>query len=265
LTNLTETVSGTGPEPDETAIQVRTPTRRQVARHGAQSVLEKYGIVVVLIVLMVVGQILYSGFLDLSNVSNLLAQNASVGLVAIGMTFVILGEGFDLSVGGTYALAAVLYAQISAGHPVALGALAAIGAGVGAGLINGAVVARVRVNPFVATLGSGFVFSGLAYIYSKSAPISVDKPGFQWLGSGSLGGVPVSIWAFAVVALASALILARTVYGRNVYAVGGNLEACRLAGIRVGMVRGSTYVLTGALAAVGGIMITGETGTPLRW
>jgi ribose transport system permease protein len=260
LADVAETVSGHGLGPEEAVRPVPLGTQRQFARHGAQSVLGKFGIVVVLLVLMVVGQILYSGFLDWSNVSNLLAQNASVGLVAIGMTFVILGEGFDLSVGGTYALASVLYAQISAGHSVALGALAAIGAGVAAGLINGAVVARVRVNPFVATLGSGFVFSGLAYIYSKSAPISVDKPGFQWLGSAGLGGVPVSIWAFAAVALVSAGILARTVYGRNVYAVGGNLEACRLAGIRVGMVRGSTYVLTGALAAIGGIMITGETG-----
>jgi ribose transport system permease protein len=235
-------------------------SRGEIIRYATGIVLAKFGIVAVLIVLIVVGEITYPGFLARSNISDLVSQNASIGLVAIGMTFVILGEGFDLSVGGTYALSSVLYAQISVGHPVALAAAAALGAGLVAGLINGEVVARVRVNPFVATLGSGFVFSGLAYIYSKSAPISVQKAGFQWLGAGTLGGVPVAIWALAVVALVAAFILSRTVYGRNVYAVGGNLEACRLAGIRVGMVRGSTYVITGGLAALGGIMITGAVG-----
>lgn len=242
-------------------VEEATVDRRQrKVLHVAGLILEKFGIIVVLLILMGVGEYLYSGFLSLQNVSNIMTQNASVGLVAIGMTFVILGQGFDLSVGGIYALSAVLYPGIALHHSVILGATAAIAAGLAAGLLNGAVVARVKVNPFVATLGSGFVFSGFAYIYSSSAPITVAKTGFQWLGAGHLGGVPVSIWAFVATAVVATAILAKTAYGRNVYAVGGNPEACHLAGVRVGMVRGSTYMITGLMAAVGGIMITSQIG-----
>jgi ribose transport system permease protein len=237
---------GSGPTQSE---QVSNNQTRPLRFRIVEVILGKFGIVIVLAVLMVTGQILYSSFLTLGNVSNVISQNASVGIVAIGMTYVIIGQGFDLSVGGIYALSSVL-----------LGAAAALGAGLAAGLINAAVVARVKVNPFVATLGSGFVFSGMAYIYSNSAPISVSKPGFQWLGAQSMLGVPVAIWTLVVVTLIGAFVLTLTAYGRNIFAIGGNPEASRLAGVRVGLVRGSTYVITGVLAALGGIMITSQIG-----
>jgi ribose transport system permease protein len=248
---------GSGPTQSE---QVSNNQTRPLRFRIVEVILGKFGIVIVLAVLMVTGQILYSSFLTLGNVSNVISQNASVGIVAIGMTYVIIGQGFDLSVGGIYALSSVLYPGVAANHSVLLGAAAALGAGLAAGLINAAVVARVKVNPFVATLGSGFVFSGMAYIYSNSAPISVSKPGFQWLGAQSMLGVPVAIWTLVVVTLIGAFVLTLTAYGRNIFAIGGNPEASRLAGVRVGLVRGSTYVITGVLAALGGIMITSQIG-----
>jgi ribose transport system permease protein len=230
---------GSGPTQSE---QVSNNQTRPLRFRIVEVILGKFGIVIVLAVLMVTGQILYSSFLTLGNVSNVISQNASVGIVAIGMTYVIIGQGFDLSVGGIYALSSVLYPGVAANHSVLLGAAAALGAGLAAGLINAAVVARVKVNPFVAT------------------PISVSKPGFQWLGAQSMLGVPVAIWTLVVVTLIGAFVLTLTAYGRNIFAIGGNPEASRLAGVRVGLVRGSTYVITGVLAALGGIMITSQIG-----
>ena len=259
MTEISESHHRVEPVPDLSKVSVREGAHPLHLRI-AEVILGRFGIVLFMAVLMVVGQILYSSFLTLGNVSNVISQNASVGIVAIGMTYVIIGQGFDLSVGGIYALASVLYPGIAANQSVLLGAAAALGAGLSAGLINAAVVARVKVNPFVATLGSGFVFSGLAYIYTNSAPISVSKPGFQWLGAQAMLGIPVSIWTLAIITLIGAFLLSMTSYGRNIYAIGGNLEASRLAGVRVGMVRGSTYVITGVLAALGGIMVTSQIG-----
>ena len=219
----------------------------------------KYGIVFVLLILVVAGQLVYNQFLTISNLSTILSQNAAVGVVAVGMTFVILAQGFDLSVGGIFALASVIYAGVAQQSSVLTGIAAAIGVGLAAGLINGAVVSRVRVNPFVTTLGSGYVFAGLAYLYA-TAPIGVNKAGFQLLGTGAIAGIPITIVILVVTTAVATVILWKTVYGRNVFAVGGNLEASRLAGIRVGMTRGSTYLITGGLAALAAVLSVSQLG-----
>lgn len=214
-------------------------------------------IVWVLAILVIVSQVLYPGFLDLQNVYNLLSQNAPVGLIAVGMTFVMVAGGFDLSVGPMYAAGAVLYAGLSkmASLPLPVAAFATILFGLLGGSANGLLITRLRVNPFVATLGSSSIITGLAFLYSHSAPIMVDRPEFTAFGTASWLGVPISVEVLFAAFVVGAVVLAKTVYGRSLYAVGGNLEAARLAGLRVDWLRLSTYALVGGLATLAGIII----------
>ena len=171
------------------------------------------------------------------------------------MTFVIIGGGFDLSAGSTLSVCAIVY-SICANHMGLLfAALIALAVGLAAGAINGVIISRFKVNPFVATLGTGSIYLGIAYIISQSNPITVTKVSFQTLGNNAWLGVPIDVWLLAVAIGAAAFILAKTKFGRSVYAVGGNAEASRLCGIRVDGVRATTYVVIGGAAAVAGMVV----------
>ncbi|GAB2550075.1 ABC transporter permease [Leucobacter ruminantium] len=222
----------------------------------------KYAMFGVLVALIVVATILYPGFLNPANIGNILAQNAAVGLIAIGMTFVIISGGFDLSVGATYALGATLFAGLTlqTGSVVVAG-IGALAAGLIAGLVNGLIISRLSVNPFVATLGTSSVISGIAYIYSNSSPFIVNSvPAFQDLALTRIAGVVLPIWILIIAFVLAAVLLAKTTYGRNVYAVGGNYEAAWLTGLRVKGLNSSVYVFTGALAALAGMMDSSRLG-----
>ncbi|GAA2178593.1 ABC transporter permease [Leucobacter tardus] len=222
----------------------------------------KYGMLGALVALIVVATIIYPGFLNPANIGNILTQNAAVGLIAIGMTFVIISGGFDLSVGATYALGATLFAGLTLQTgSVFIAGIGALAAGLIAGAINGFIVARLGVNPFVATLGTSSVFSGVAYIYSNSSPFIVNgNPAFQDLALTRIAGVFLPIWVLIVAFILAALLLAKTTYGRNVYAVGGNYEAAWLSGLRVRGLNGSVYLMTGVLAALAGMMDASRLG-----
>ncbi len=217
--------------------------------------LVKYSMLVVLVLLVVVATFLYDGFLAPANIRDILVQNAAVGIIAVGMTFVIISGGFDLSVGATYALGSTVFAgvTISTGS-VALAGAAALAAGLLCGLANGLLVAKLHINPFVATLGSASVISGLAYIYSNSAPFIVSQPGFQSLSKSHTMGIPTPIFILILTMIVGGIVLAKTTIGRNVQAVGGNAEAGWLSGLRVPSITASVYVLTGALAALAGMI-----------
>lgn len=221
----------------------------------------EFGIVWVLIVLVIVSAILYPGFLDLDNLRNVLSQNAPIGIVAAGMTFVMIAGGFDLSVGAIVALAAILDAKLAGSMPLVAAAALSLAAGAGVGVFNGLVITRLRVNPFVATLGSGSIIGGLAFLVSHSESISVDRPSFMTLGNGSWWSVPISIWLLVAVMVVAGLVLSRMVFGSSVYAVGGNTEAARLAGIPVGRVRVVTYVISGVMAALAGLVLVSRLAT----
>jgi ribose transport system permease protein len=220
----------------------------------------EFGMVWVLIALVIVSAILYPGFLDLANLRNILSQNAPVGMVAIGMTFVLLAGGFDLSVGSILAIGAVMYAMLADHLPLGLAALVSMGIGLAAGCVNGLIITWLRVNPFVATLGTGSAFGGAAFLVSKSAPVVTKKPSFGDLGSLGVAGVPFTIIVLVIAFAAGWFTLSRTVYGRSVFAVGGNDEAARLAGMRVRLIRGSTYAITGVCSVVGGMMLASRLG-----
>jgi ribose/xylose/arabinose/galactoside ABC-type transport system permease subunit len=216
--------------------------------------------VVVLIALLAVATISYPGFVSSTNLSNIVSQNAPLGLVAIGMTFIIIAGGFDLSVGAIYALTATLFAGIAINYPIPVAAIVAISVGLAAGAINGFIVTRLHVNPFVATLGTSSIIAGLALVYSHGFPQIVKDPAFKVFGQGQVAGVPIASIVMVVAFVIGGIVLHRSVYGRNVFAVGGNWEASRLSGIRVDLVRASTYAITGILTALAGMMIASRLG-----
>jgi ribose transport system permease protein len=220
----------------------------------------QYGMVWALLCLLIVATILYPGFFNIANVKNVLSQNASVGIVAIGMTFVIIAGGFDLSVGATFALGAVLFANRAdpAGLWGAAGIVLAVS--VVCGAINGLIVTKLRVNPFIATLGTGSIFGGFAYIFSNSAPQTPNDFDFQLLGTDRWLGWPLPIWLLVAAFLVGAIVLAKSVYGRSIYAIGGNSEAARLSGMRVDLLRGSTYVISAVCSGLGGMILASRLG-----
>jgi ribose transport system permease protein len=235
-------------------------TPRVAAGRRYASFLAQFGMVWAFILLLIAGSIIYPRLISLTNVTNIVSQSAPIGIVAVGMTFVMIGGGFDLSVGAVFALGACIFADLA--DPVGLwpAALGVVLVSAGCGLINGFIVTGLKVNPFVATLGTGSAFGGIAYIYSNSAPITPDNAAFQTLGANAFAGVPYSIWLMAAVFGAGAFVLARTVYGQSIYAIGGNHEAARLSGLRVSLLRASTYVLTSVCAGVGGMIIASRLG-----
>jgi ribose transport system permease protein len=221
----------------------------------------RFGVVVALVLTVILARVFYSGFLGSANIWDLISENVPVGLVALGMTFVIIAGGFDLSAGSIMSLCAVIYTSASNHMSLPLAALFVIGVGLFAGLINGVLVTRMRITPFIATLGTGSVYGGAAYIYEHSNPISSTRHGFATLGNNDWLGIPIDIYLLAVFVLISGVLLVKTKLGRSMYAIGGNAEASRLCGIRVNGIVSLTYVLTGLAAAVAGIVIASQLGT----
>jgi ribose transport system permease protein len=189
----------------------------------------------------------------------MLAQNAPVAIIAVGMTLVIVCGGFDLSVGSVYGLGAVTFATISSHASLLVSVLAAIVVGSLAGLVNAVIITWLNVNAFVATLATSSAFLGVAYVYSNNNPVPV-APGYDSLGLGYVAGLPISgvigIGCFVV----GGVVLSQTIFGQNIYAVGGSAEAARLAGLRVKVVRGSTYVIVAALSGLAGAIDTSKLG-----
>jgi ribose/xylose/arabinose/galactoside ABC-type transport system permease subunit len=220
----------------------------------------RYGMVLVLIGLIIAAVILYPGFLQPANLRNILDQSAAVGIIAVAMTYVLIGGGFDLSVGAVYALSGTVFAGVTLSAGLTAGFVAGLAAGLAAGLVNGLLVARLNVNPFVATLGSASIISGIAFLYSNSAPFTNYEDSFQWLGTATIGGVPLPVLILAIVIAIGWIVLANTRYGRDLYAVGGNREAAFLSGIDVKRITVSTYVLTGATAALAGMITASRLG-----
>jgi ribose transport system permease protein len=216
----------------------------------------RYGMVWALIGLLIVAQLLDSTFLSISDLRNIVFQNAAVSIIAVGMTFVIIGGGFDLSVGGIYGICAVVFAKLSTHMGVGLDLLVVMIVGAVAGTINGAIIARVKINPFVATLATSSLFLGAAYVYSSNLPVSVAATGYSALGNDNAAGIPISGLVTAAAFVVGGILLSRTVFGQNVRAIGSNEEAARLSGLRIDVIRAATYVFTGALAGIAGAIDT---------
>ncbi len=196
-------------------------------------------------------------FLTKSNIFNILASNSDLMLVSIGMTFVVLSAGFDLSVGPMVAASGLaVYGGLQAGLPVGVAVLAAAGLGLAVGgLVNGILIGKAKLNFFVVTLGTMSLISGLIDVLTNGQTKSITGSGvFADIGNGAFAGVPVPVWICLVALLLAAAVLHHTPFGRAVYAVGGNREAARLAGINVTVVLVLVYAIAGFGAALAGLV-----------
>lgn len=202
-------------------------------------------------------------FLSLPNLLNIAMSIAITGILAVGMTAVILTGGIDLSVGSVAALAGIVGAMVAAaGVPggVALAAGAAVGVGLAVGVFNGLMVARFRVPPFVVTLAMLTICRGLAFVITDGRSVSDLPQGFAFFGQSRLLGVPVPVWLMLFVFAAGWFVLKRMTFGRYVYAVGGNREAAFLAGVNIKGVTMLVYVLNGLLVGLAGLVLASRLG-----
>lgn len=222
------------------------------------------GIIIAFILLVVALAFSSEFFLTGPNIRNVLRQASINGLLAIGMTFVILTAGIDLSVGSVLAfggMIAAIFASSSLGeqYPLYVALPMGLAAGTMLGMVNGSLVAFFRVPPFVVTLGMLSIARGLTLISSDGMPVSRLSPEYIYVGQGMLAGVPVPVLIFFGVLGLAWLLLYQTPFGRYVYAVGGNEEAARISGVNTRMVKFTVYAISGCLAALGGIILSART------
>jgi len=213
-----------------------------------------YGVVLALVGLIAIISVAQPSFLSFPNQMNILSQWAPVAIMGIGMTYVVLTGGFDLSVGATYALSAVVAAAVGQTQAPAIAFTVAILAGAAVGVLNGVVVTGLKVNPFIATLGTSLIVAGVTLVITNNRAFIVAFEPFSALGRDRLLGVPYSGLLVIALMVIAGLVLAYTSYGQQVYAVGGNTEASRLSGIRTNSVIASTYVLAGVTAGIAGVV-----------
>ncbi|HWY01215.1 MAG TPA: ABC transporter permease [Mycobacterium sp.] len=200
-------------------------------------------------------------FLTGNNLANLARQVAIFGILAIGQLVVILTGGIDLSVGSILGLAGAVTAQLLvAGVPIIPAILIGVVVGGVLGIANGVLVTRFKLPPFIATLGMLGIARGIVLVITDANTIQGLPDGFQTVANGTVLGIPNLLIIFAIITAIAWFVLNRTVFGRYVYAVGSNPEAARLAGVPVAMVTTAVYVISGVLAAVGGVLLTSRLG-----
>ena len=236
-------------------------------------VIQEYGIFIAFLLLATILSFSNEYFLTAGNISNVLLQTSINGILAIGMTFVILTRGIDLSVGSVVALAGIVSASLAttsatagiAGAPYSPFIAIPIGllVGIGCGALVGTIVSRFAVPAFVATLGMLSAARGLTLIYGGGKPVPALVPDFRWIGTGNILGIPVPVILLAIVFLVSWWILNRSRFGRYIYAVGGNPHAANTSGINISRVRFSVYVISGGLAGLAGMILSARTGSAL--
>jgi galactofuranose transport system permease protein len=251
-----------------TTIDDSGSTRGRTARAKVASFIQRQGALVALVIICIFASIRYGTFLDNGsfltgqNLLNVVAQNSMVGLLALGMTFVILTGGIDLSVGSLLAVGGVVAASL-AGNNFLVVLLAAVGATTALGLVNGLVIAKVRIQPFIVTLAMMIAARGLALRVAHEKPIEIKNMsgGFSWLWQGTIGFLPVPIVILILAYVIGWVVLNHTRFGRHVYSVGDNEEAARLMGLNVGRVTLGVYALSGALAGLAGVVLASRLGS----
>ncbi len=252
-----------------TATTVDTRTK-----FDAGGFLKKYAIIGILLLFVIALSILTGGtFLQPQNLINVIRQVAAIGIIATGMTFVIIIKGIDLSVGSVLAVSAVVSASLAQSPqasvimypglhlPLIVPVLAGLLVGALLGLINGSLIAGFGIAPFIATLGMMTAARGMANLYTNGRPVSRLQDGFNFIGQGDLLFIPVPIWILLIVAVSAHIALNFTRFGRHTYALGGNEQAARVSGINLKGVTISIFALSGLLAGLAGILLAARTGS----
>lgn len=223
------------------------------------------GILVVILALVGYMSIRFERFLSIDNLMNIARNYSDIGIGAVGMTLVLLIEGIDLSVASVMALGGLVasIAMVWWGLPVPIAILLGIGAGIVVGLVNGFLVQRVRLAPFIATLGMLGIARGVVVGTTSGQGVSGLPADFTAIGQGYVGFVPIPVIVFAVVAIVAALFLAYHVWGTYIFSIGGNETAAILTGLPVARVKIFVYVVCSALAALAGVMVVSRVGVSL--
>jgi len=243
----------------ETLNEINTDAGRSM-RQKIGSLLQQQGALVMLAIVCIAGFIRYEAFLTPENLLNVVRQNSMLGLVALGMTFVILTGGIDLSVGALLAVAGVIAANL-ADRGLFIALVAAVAATTVLGLVNGLVIAKARIQPFIVTLAMMIAARGLALAATGEQSVRIAGEDFTWLGRGLIGDfLPVPILILIVAFAIGWLVLNHTRFGRNVFAVGDNDEAARLMGLNVSRVTIAVYAISGLLAGLAGVMLASRLG-----
>lgn len=252
---------------------ITSPSTEEIkkSRFDSLDIASRFGAFIFLIVLCLIFAVLEPAFLKPINIFNVLRQVSIFGLLAIGMTFVILTAGIDLSVGSLLALAGLVAAAVEkgstglltgggAGEAGGYGLPAAISAavvvGLLGGLLQGTAISKLKVPPFIVTLGGLSAFRGMALVFSQGQPISAFREEYRYLGQELIGPVPIPVIIFLGFAVIAFVVLRYTKYGRHIYAVGGNQEAARLSGLNVDRLITSVYVISGFFAGLSGFLLS---------
>jgi ribose transport system permease protein len=246
--------------PAKRPVEAPAPARPSTGegRHAAEltgrqrwlDVVRRYAVLILIAALFIALSVATDSFLTTTNLQNILSQNAPLAIIAIAGTFVIIGGGFDLSTGAIVAVANVIAAWVAVRTGPTLGLATAPVVGLLLGTLNGLLITMLRIHSFLATLASSLAYRGLAVLITGGFLIAVTDPGFSTLGQGKAGGVFYAVIVLVAFALLGGFLLNRTVFGRYVFAVGGNQEAAELSGVRVNWVKIGTFAFSGFAAGV---------------
>ena len=229
-----------------------------ILKKNIQQVFTRYGVFIAFFLLISVLAIISPPFLKPSNIINILRQTSVIGIIAVGMTLVIVTGGIDLSVGSLLALSAVIATSFAhpGEYPLFVPLILGLVIGLIAGAINGFIIAKKRIAPFIVTLGMMTAARGLALVYTNGRPVINLSETYNAIGGGYLTGIPLPVIAFILVVLIGIFILHYTRFGRYVYAIGGNELAAKISGINTDRVIIGVYAFTGALAGIAGIVLS---------
>jgi ribose/xylose/arabinose/galactoside ABC-type transport system permease subunit len=236
---------------------------RERSRPGPSLILRDYGIYFILVILTLVFCFTTKGFATINNLILILLQVSVMGIISVGMLFVILSKGIDLSVGSTLAIAGMFSGLLAKQAPTPFNIALAFGAplllGLACGLLNGYLVSWGSLPPLIVTLGTMYAYRGFIVWYHVN-PIYQLQPWFRVLGQEKIGPIPIPIIILLSVAAVASLVLNRTRFGRYVYAVGGNEDAARAAGINVNLIKLCVYTISGLLCGLAGLVFTSRLG-----
>lgn len=224
--------------------------------------LEKYKSLIGLILLCLIITFVTPSFLTVANITNVFTQVSVNAIIAVGMTFVILTGGIDLSVGSTLAISGAISASVikSTGN-IFLAIIAASIVGILVGFVNGFLISKGKLQAFIATLATMTIFRGLTLVFTNGTPISKLPESFLSIGNAKLGFIPIPVLITIVVAVISIYVLSQTRFGRYLYALGGNEESAKLSGINTDRIKMLTYVVSGFVSAIAGVIITSRIGS----
>jgi ribose transport system permease protein len=248
------------------AVTVAEQKREESARRGAraahrQSILQKLGIIIPFVLVLLAGIVLVPSFLSASNITNMLVNGAILAITAYGMTMVIALRGIDLSVGSTQAVVACVAAVSVNAWGLLPGILAGTAAAIILGLVNGLIVTTFRVPAFIATLATLGIFRGIALLFTGGAPIMITDAAFRSMATSSIFGIPVPFIVAVLVGAGFWFVLDRMRFGKHVVAVGGSPESAIDSGIKVKRIELIAYVVTAAAAGVAGLLLASQLGS----